>query len=216
MGITYAIPAGSTSLAVLFRCKPRRAGYTLPVTRPLASLIDALTLPGHRAVARYWLAQYRAAGNRVPALSSLDPLQFPAALPDIWIVDQDDDGVFRFHLLGQNMIDWHGSNPKGLTFEEVYTPAVLPAVTAMVRQVIDRPAICHQHTLSMTRNRLSPVPSERIALPLADTDGRIRHLFGVTVYKTRDGHGDGLIRNDIQSEQWYPVAQAEIAADATA
>jgi len=215
--MTYAIPVGSTSLAALFRCKPPCAGYTEIVPRPLASLIDALTLPGHRAVARHWLALYRAAGNRVPALASLDPLQFSAALPDIWIVDQDGDGVFRFHLLGQNMIDWHGSSPKGQTFEEVYTPAILPAVTAMVRQVIDRPAICHQHTLSTTRNRLSPVPSERIALPLADTDGRIRHLFGVTVYKTRDGHGDGMIRNDIQSEEWYPVAQAEIAAgDATA
>lgn len=196
---------------MLFRCKPARRGYTDPVSLPLSSLIDALTLPGHRAVAGHWLALYRAAGNRVPALASLDPLRFAAALPDIWIVDQHDDGVFRFHLLGQNMIDWHGSNPKGQTFEEVYTPAVLPAVTAMVREVIDRPAICHQHTLSMTRNRLSPVPAERIALPLADTDGRVRHLFGVTVYKTRDGHGDGMIRNDIQSEQWYPVAQAEIA-----
>jgi len=181
------------------------------VDRPLSSLLGTLTLPGHRAATQHWLDLYRAAGNRVPALSSLDPLRFPAALPDTWIVDRDDAGVFRFHLLGQHMIDWHGSNPKGQTFEEVYTPAVLPVVTAMVRQVIDRPAICHQHTLSTTRTRLSPVPSERIALPLADSNGRIRHLFGVTVYKTRDGHGDGLIRNDIQSEQWYPVAQAEIA-----
>jgi len=186
------------------------------VTRPLASLLETLTLPGHRAVARHWLALYGAAGNRVPALSSLDPLQFSAALPDVWIVDQDDDGIFRFHLLGQNMIDWHGSNPKGLAFEEVYTQTVLPVVTAMVRQVIDRPAICHQHTLSTTRNRLSPVPAERIALPLADTDGRIRRLFGVTVYKTRDVHGDGMIRSDIQSEQWYPVAEAEIDADESA
>ncbi len=183
--------------------------------RPLATLLESLTLPGHRAATQHWLDLYRAAGNQVPALSSLDPLRFPAALPDTWIVDRDEDGGFRYHLLGENMIAWQGSNPKGQTFEEVYTPSVLPIVTAMVRQVVERPAICHQHTLSTTRNRLSPVPSERIALPLAGSDGRIRHLFGVTVYKTRDGHGDGMIRTDIQSEHWYPVAQAEIADTAT-
>jgi hypothetical protein len=180
------------------------------VDRPLSTLTENLTLPGHCAVAQHWLTLYRAGSNRVPALRDLDPLQFPAALPDIWIVNHDADGRFRFHLLGQNMIDWHGSNPKGLSFEDIYTPEMLPVVTAMIRGVIERPAICYQQALSMTRNRSLPVPIERIALPLADADGNIRHLFGVTVFKTTEGHGDGPLRTEIQLDAWYPVADAEI------
>lgn len=183
--------------------------------RPLSSLLDILTLPGHRTVALHWLSLYRAGGNQVPALRDLDPLQFPAGLPDIWIVNHDPDGRFRFHLLGQNMIDWHGSNPKGLSFEEIYTPALLPVVTEMVRRVIGQPAICYQQAQSVTRNRSLPVPIERIALPLADADGRVRHLFGVTVFKTRDGHGSGAEQTEIQRTDWYPVAEAEIESAST-
>ncbi|MCW0233912.1 MAG: PAS domain-containing protein [Ferrovibrio sp.] len=177
--------------------------------RPLSSLLETLTLPGHRAATQHWLALYRAGDNRVPMLHDLDPLQFSAALPDIWIVDLDPDGRFRFHLLGQNMIDWHGSNPKGLSFEDIYTPEMLPVVTAMVRRVIEQPAVVYQKAQSVTRNRSLPVPIERIALPLADAEGRVRHLFGVTVFMTRDGHGSGPLRTELQVDDWYPVETAE-------
>ena len=183
------------------------------MNRPLASLLESLTLPGHRAVTQHWLELYHAGGNRVPALSSLDPLQFPAALPDIWIVDLHDDGRFRFHLLGENMIAWQGGNPKGLSFEDIYTPDILPVVTQMARRVIEQPAIsCHQ-IMSMTRHWSLPIPVERIALPMADAQGRIRHLFGVTVFRSREGHGSGAAHNEIRREDWYPVAEAEIRAD---
>lgn len=182
--------------------------------RPLASLIETLTLPGHRAVAQHWLTLYRAGGNRVPALASLDPLQFPAALPDIWIVNLEPDGGFRFHLLGEAMIAWQGSNPKGQRFEQIYTPAVLPVISGLARRVIERPAIAYQQGLSQTRNRSLPVPIERIALPLADREGRIRHLFGVTVYKTHETYGSGTERTELQLALWFPVAEAEIAAGA--
>ena len=179
---------------------------------PLASLIDALTLPGHRAVAQHWLALYRATGNRVPALSSLDPLQFPAALADSWIVDFDADGRFRFHLLGQNMISWRGANAKGMSFEEIYPAEVLPIVNGMARRVIEQPAISYQQMQSQIRDWSLPIPVERIALPMADTAGRIRHLFGATIIRANPGQGGGAERVEMQRDDWYPVAQAEIAA----
>jgi hypothetical protein len=212
MGITYAIPAGGTSPAALFQCKPPCAGYTETVTRPLASLIDVLTLPGHRAIARHWLALYRAAGNLVPALSSLDPLQFPAALADSWIVDLCEDGRFRFHLLGQNMISWRGANAKGMSFEEIYPPDILPIVNGMARRAIEDPAISYQQMQSQIRDWSLPIPVERLSLPMADSAGRIRHLFGATVIRARPGQTAGAERIELQRDDWYPVAQAEIAA----
>jgi hypothetical protein len=185
------------------------------VTRPLASLLESLTLPGHRAVAQHWLALYRAAGSQVPALSSLDPLQFPAALADSWIVDLAEDGRFRFHLLGQNMISWRGSNAKGMSFEEIYPPEVLPLVNGMARRVIEQPAISYQQMQSRIRDWSLPIPVERVSLPMADGSGRIRHLFGATIIKARPGQGGGAERIELQRDDWYPVAQAEIAASDT-
>ncbi len=185
------------------------------MTRPLASLPDALTQPGHRAIAQHWLALYRAANNQVPALSRLDPLQFPAALADSWIVDLCEDGRFRFHLLGQNMIRWRGANAKGMSFEEIYPPEALPLVNGMARRVIEEPAISYQQMQSQIRDWSLPIPIERIALPMADSSGRIRHLFGATIIKARPGQGGGGERIELQRDDWYPVAQAEIAACST-
>lgn len=183
--------------------------------RPLSSLVDSLTLPGHRAIAGHWLALYRAGGNRVPPLSSLDPLQFPAALPDIWIVNLGEDGRFRFHLLGENMIAWQGGNPKGLSFEDIYPAEMVPVVTAMARRMLEQPAITYQQVMSMTRHWSLPIPIERIGLPMADAAGRNRHLVGVTVFRSRLGHGSGVQSSEIRRDDWYPVAQAERAAGDT-
>lgn len=181
--------------------------------QPLSRLPDALTLPGHRAVARHWLALYRAADNRVPALGNLDPLQFSVALPDIWIVDLADDGRFRFHLLGQNMISWRSGNAKGMSFEEIYPPEMLPVVNGMARRAITQPAVSHQQMLSRIRDWSLPIPVERVALPMADAQGHIRHLFGATIVRPRDHRGRGEEHSEIHREEWYPVAQAEITAE---
>lgn len=190
-----------------------RDGYTGGVDRPLARLLESLTLPGHRAVAGHWIALYHAAGHRVPALSSLDPLQFPAALADSWIVDLAEDGCFRFHLLGQNMIRWRGASAKGMSFEEIYPAEVLPIVNDMARRVIGQPAISYQEIQSQIRDWSLPIPVERIALPMADGQGRVRHLFGATVIRSRPGQGGSTERVEIRREAWFPVAAAEIAAD---
>lgn len=214
--MTYAIPSGGTSPAALFRCRAARGGYTGGVTRPLASLLDTLSLPGHRAIARHWLTLYRAGDNRVPALSSLDPLQFPTALADSWIVDLAEDGRFRFHLLGQNMISWRGANAKGMSFEDIYPAEMLPFVNGMARRVIEEPAISYQQMQSQIRDWSLPIPIERIAMPMADAAGRIRHLFGATIIRGRPGgQAGGSERVELQRDDWYPVAQAEIPAGAS-
>ena len=108
------------------------------------------------------------------------------------------------------MIARHGGNPRGQSFEEIYTPALLPVVSALARRVIEQPAIAYQQAMSVIRNRLQPVPIERIALPLTDAQGRIRHLFGVTIFRSDDS-GAGSISTNVLRDDWFPVAEAEIA-----
>lgn len=165
-----------------------------------------MTLPGHRAVVQHWLDLFDAGGRRIPRLRDIDPAHFPRALPDIWIVDAEPGDVFRFHLAGQNMVDWLGRSPKGLAFQDIYPADRLPQVTTMTRQVLERPAACYHRMESMTRHWSMPIPVERIALPLAGDDGGIRHMFGATIFHSRHGDGDGAAgQQEVSVERWYPV-----------
>jgi len=173
--------------------------------RPLSTLPDDVALPSHRLMVRHWLDLYAAAGNRVPFWRQLDPLQFPSALSDIWIVQMRDDGRLYFHLTGQSLVDWFGSNPKGKSMEEMYPPAVVPQLYAFANGVLDGPAACYQKSFSLTPNWSIPIPMERVALPMVDEQGRVRHAVGITTFLDRNGAGAGTVATHIAQECWYPI-----------
>ncbi len=87
--------------------------------RPLDALLGDVALPGHRQMVQHWFDLHAAAGHRIPRYRALDPLNFPLALPDIWIVEARDDGHLYFQLLGENLVEWYGYSPKGKSMEEV-------------------------------------------------------------------------------------------------
>jgi len=178
------------------------------VNRPFSSLLQDMKLPGHRSVVQHWLDLHDSSGGKIPRRRDIDPMQFPVALPDVWIVDAEPGDIFRFHLAGQNMVDWLGRSPKGLAFHDIYPPDRLAFVNMMTKQVLERPAACYHKMESLTRHWSMPIPVERIALPLAGDDGRICHMFGATVFHSRHGHGDGATETQVSLEWWYQIPPA--------
>lgn len=173
--------------------------------RPFDALLDDIALPSHRLIAQHWLDLYAAAGNRVPCIRALDPLQIPAALSDIWIVEWRDDGRLYFHLVGQNLVDWYGYSPKGKSMEEVYPPAMVPLINALSHEVLGRPALCYQSAYSLTPNWSVPIPMERLAMPMTDEQGRLRWAAGITTLFDRHGHGSGPVSSRVAQQSWYRV-----------
>jgi hypothetical protein len=173
--------------------------------RLLDALLGDITLPSHRLMAQHWLGLYAAAGHRVPRYRALDPLQFPAALPDIWIVEWRDDGRLYFQLLGENLVNWYGYSPKGRSMEEVYPPAMLPLINALSHGVLGKPAIYYQKAHSLTPHWSVAIPMERLALPLTDDQGRLRWVAGITTFLDNHGHGSGPVSSRVAEEFWYPL-----------
>lgn len=173
--------------------------------RPFDALLGDIALPSHRLMVQHWLDLYAAAGNRVPCFRALDPLRFPSALSDIWIVERRDDDRLYFHLVGQNLVDWYGSSPKGKSMEEVYPPAMVPMINALSHGVMGRPAINYQKAFSLTPHWSVAIPMERIAMPLTDEQGRLRWAAGITTFLDSHGHGSGPVSSRVAEECWYPL-----------
>lgn len=174
--------------------------------RPLNALLGDIALPSHRLMVQHWFDLYAAAGNRVPCYRALDPLQFPSALSDIWIVQRRDDERLYFHLVGQSLVDWYGYSPKGKSMEEVYPPAMVPLINALSHNILGKPAIYYQKAYSLTPHWSVAIPMERTALPLTDEQGRLRWVAGVTTFLDSHGRGSGPVSSRVAEEFWYPLA----------
>lgn len=144
----------------------------------------------------------------MPPLSRIDPLRFPKALADCWIIDAEADGRFRVRLAGEAMKEWYGFNPKGRCYEELFAPAVLPILHDLSRRVIDAPSIGYQRMRTNAPAWRDPAFFDRIALPLADADGRIRHLLGATQLKDPADQGKSSLESSVEANYWYTIPSA--------
>jgi hypothetical protein len=183
------------------------------MTRTLHTLLADLGQPGHRAVAEHWIALYRRKGG-IPPLSAIDPLQFPRALADAWIVDAEDGDRFRIRLMGETLVHWYGRNPKGLYYEDLFAPAILPVVTQQSRQVVQAPCILYHQMQSTIPDWTVPASFERLAFPLCDAAGRIRHILGATVFSENTNFGRGGVATRIGSEYRYEIDPVALTASA--
>lgn len=178
----------------------------------LQSLRDDVPAGALRALAQHWLDLYHQAGNRVPRLRAVDPLRFAAALQDTWIIDAGDDGRFRFRLCGEALVEWYGFSLRGRSFEEILSPASLAATVAQARDVVGRPMAIYHRMVAMIPDCSRPAGFGRVALPLADGDGRIRHLLGATCFDRPVINGRGSIATRPELERRYDIPALASAA----
>jgi hypothetical protein len=176
--------------------------------RPLSQLLQDVELPGHVALAQHWLDLYARHG-RIPRLADIDPTQFPKALADVWMVDAESDGRFRVRLTGQTLVTWYGRSPKGLYYEELFGPEILPVVVAQANRVLHGRSIGLHQMNTTVPDWSIPASFRRLAMPLADGEGRLRHMIGATLFSNDShheaSHGKGGIATQMQHELWYAI-----------
>lgn len=149
--------------------------------RPLDSLLNDLELPGHRAVAEHWLGLYMR-NRAIPTLAEIDPLHFPRALADAWIVDATEDGRFCFRLMGETLVNWYGRSPKGLYYEDLFPASIVPLLIRQSHQVLERPCAGFQRVHTQVPDVHLPRSLERLTFPLRDKTGRLRHILGNSIF----------------------------------
>src|SRR5690349_17666713 len=82
--------------------------------------VDAIPDERLRTLARYWFS--RRSGDQVPSRADIDPLDFPALLPNIMLLDrvaENGHDRFRFRLSGTNIALHTGRELTGRYLDEV-------------------------------------------------------------------------------------------------
>ena len=113
----------------------------------------------------YW--QARLSDGRAPARASINPVDFPTLLPQVFILGRHAPGDYRFRLVGGLVGDLHGRDLRGVGFSSLWAQrARLPLPAAL------RLAVCMEaggQTLDL----------EIALMPLANAQGEVDRFLGI-------------------------------------
>lgn len=129
---------------------------------------QAIDHPALRALFDYWSARRGGAG--LPARRDIDPLDIPALLPHLMLIDVQSAAAhtpeLRFRLVGTALVRHFGRDTTGLPVEEGYMGSDWGKILPDYRYVISRRRPCLRHNRGVGRDRRS-FDYKRLLLPLA-------------------------------------------------
>ena len=117
----------------------------------------------------------------MPARGDIDPLDIPALMPQIFIVDVRDDGRdLTYRLFGTGLVMLFGREITGLHVGEGLAAHAAEEARSRYRGIVrERLPFFHQARLHEPHNDFTEV--ERVILPLAPNDVRVDMLIGMVV-----------------------------------
>ena len=123
---------------------------------------------GLRALYDYW--DGRRSGGGLPGRQDLDPLDIPALLPHLMLIDVVAPESLRFRLVGTALVGRWGRDTTGLSAEHGYPGGDWEQILSDYRYVIGerRPCLRHNAVSDSQGNRHA---HQRLVLPLA-RDGK--------------------------------------------
>jgi hypothetical protein len=128
-------------------------------------------------VFEYWRAK---AGSRVmPARADLDPVDIPALLPNIMLVDVEGPDRFRYRLIGTDCAQAHGVDATGRYLDDVITDAPYRSfVIGLYAECVGKRRPIYSETLFGAKAGHGTGREVRVAfMPLSDDGARVNMVF---------------------------------------
>lgn len=148
--------------------------------------------PRHASLYEYWR---KMKGSRAaPARRDIQPTDFPALLPNIFIFDveyEPRDYVLR--LLGTQLVRGLGKDFTGAHFDEMYQGGVAETLRRQYDWVVSRwePVYDRLDASWMDKDYIY---YDRLLLPLSDTGERVDKLLGCALFITSSDLEEGRSR----------------------
>lgn len=134
-----------------------------------------------REVYEYW---DRKRGSRsMPSRSDLDPIEIPALLPHILLVDvTPPDSRLKFRLAGTNVVEKFGEDYTGKFMDEVYFGDVQEKILFEYNYVAaEKRVIVCDHKFRRLTDYTYDI--ERIIMPLSDNGEDVNMLFALLAFE---------------------------------
>lgn len=122
----------------------------------------------------YWQARRGESG--VPLRNRFDPLDFPALLPRIAVievVDVDGKVRFRYRLAGTEIASRAGRDPTGKFFEDLYEGPYLESATSTYVELMKSGVPHYSQRVFPIGNGVSDLRYDRLILPFSSDGVRI-------------------------------------------
>jgi hypothetical protein len=168
----------------------------------LEQLAIEIKSPIVRSLFDHWCAVRN--GRQVPTWRDIDATCFVPALPLISVWQIDPDGIARGRLCGNETRYFFGHNIKGKTLEEVFPPALVQELRALLFDVVENRVIVHMRT-EMPNRMLETVEYERISLPFSSDGTACDGIISV-----RDGVGIVPVEQYDRDTAWTRTAENRV------
>ncbi len=165
---------------------PREFGdrRSTPNIRSLSGGMDVdcrLQSPALKSLLAYWQARCPGAG-RLPARADIDPVDFPALLPTVFLVDvQLAPRVYRYRLVGTEIAEAYGRDFTGKRLDEVFSDIFRKATTVVFDQVVDHRAPVRTFG-TLAWRETQQLGFEAIQMPLAADHATVDMILGAMAY----------------------------------
>jgi hypothetical protein len=123
----------------------------------------------------YWQARVR--DGQAPTRATINPVDFPTILPQIFILGRHAPGEASFRLVGGLVAELHGRDLRGVGFSSLWAQSArLPLQTEMER-IRRRPAA--SRFAARIEAGLQTLDLEIALMPLANASGEIDRFLGI-------------------------------------
>lgn len=139
--------------------------------------------PKIRQIVAYWRKIHPADGV-LPGRQHLDPIDIPALLPNVWLIDVSREPLrFRFRLIGTAVVEYAGEDNTGKWFDEAM-PNFDPKVFVDLAET-------GEPSWARSPSRMRPYKEyrelERVRLPLARDGKTVDMILCLTVFYDKEG-----------------------------
>jgi len=149
----------------------------------LAARDDALpetASPEMRQILDYWRSLID--GEILPDRRDIDPVQIPKLLPGIILIDiYRDPYRFRFRLIGDRMVSYHGRNLAGIWMDEAFPHFNETATPANIIDIAENRVINYRRGPPLMTYEKSFIEMERIFLPCRNGGDLVELLLTYTI-----------------------------------
>ncbi|WP_420405574.1 PAS domain-containing protein [Nisaea sp.] len=134
----------------------------------------------------------------MPSRRQIDPVEFGAALPRIWLCDYEQDSDrFRYRLTGERVAKRFGHQLSRRYLDDNTNPDYYPRVHRYYRNVVDLPAALYIYG-RLYAETSNPIHGERLLLPLSDDGRTVQNVIGATAE---------IVSTDSDGERFLPEYQ---------
>ncbi|WP_420549471.1 PAS domain-containing protein [Curvivirga sp.] len=144
-------------------------------------LLSKIENEGARILLHHWSEIYERE-DRLPQRTDIDPLSFIKFTPYIWIIKRVSKSEYIYRLVGDHIIENFGMEIAGVYLHDFFSGEMLDAMMTFLNTVTDQKTAALHHGYRHLPTCDYPVQYERLSLPLANQEGKVRYIIGYTFF----------------------------------